>query len=167
MGTEINTQPGPRHGKQINKYRFIMHQFQGRDKINKEWSWRTGQGCFGEFVEMIRIGNMCHNAPLVNGQITFRDSWNSTDSYFSLPELFLSRQISLASWDKNICTWARCWDPLKNQHNIHFGELSGNLTRSGKTPGAALPPSSPRSRVSANRTSEAQGVKWDHTFPGT
>lgn len=32
---------------QTNKYRFIMHQFQGRDKINKEWSWRTGRDVSG------------------------------------------------------------------------------------------------------------------------
>ena len=67
--------------------------------------------------------------------------------------------------DKNIYTCEMAEINLKT--NIHFGELSGNLIRSGKTPGAALPPSYPRSRVSANRASEAQGVKWDHTFPGT
>ena len=65
--------------------------------------------------------------------------------------------------DKNIYTWPE--PGLKT--NIHFGELSGNLSRSGKTPGAGLPPIlGVMSRVSAKiQAPEAQSVKWDHTFP--
>ena len=95
---------------------------------------------------------MCQNAPLVNEQITFRDSWNSTDSYFSFPELFLSQARSRSRHqDKNIPTPG--WDQVKNQHPLW------RVIRQSESPSAKL-----RGPSSLFRTSEAPSVKWDRTF---